>query len=53
MIWAYVSIAPLSGLVAEPLANWWWADPAAALFIAAFAVSEERKSWRGERCECC
>ena len=53
MICAYMSIALLGGLLLNALANWWWADPAAALVIAAFAVNEGRKSWRGERCECC
>lgn len=30
------------------VAGLWWADPAAALFIAAVAVKEGRESWRGE-----
>jgi divalent metal cation (Fe/Co/Zn/Cd) transporter len=47
---AYLSVALLIGLLANALAGWWWADPAAALVIAAFAVSEGRESWRGEGC---
>jgi divalent metal cation (Fe/Co/Zn/Cd) transporter len=52
---AYLSIALLVGLLANAVAGWWWADPAAALFIAAVAVKEGRESWRGEGCAegCC
>jgi divalent metal cation (Fe/Co/Zn/Cd) transporter len=52
---AYLSIALLIGLVLNAAAGWWWADPAAALFIAAVAVKEGRESWRGEGCAegCC
>jgi divalent metal cation (Fe/Co/Zn/Cd) transporter len=53
MICAYMSVALLVGLSLNALAGWWWADPAAALIIAGFAVHEGRESWRGERCECC
>ena len=35
MICAYLSIALLVGLLANALAGWWWADPVAALVIAA------------------
>jgi divalent metal cation (Fe/Co/Zn/Cd) transporter len=47
---AYLSIALLLGLGANALAGWWWADPIAALAIAAVAVREGRASWRGEGC---
>jgi divalent metal cation (Fe/Co/Zn/Cd) transporter len=50
---AYLSIALLFGLGANALLGWWWADPIAALFIAAVAVREGRESWKGESCECC
>jgi divalent metal cation (Fe/Co/Zn/Cd) transporter len=50
MLCAYLSIALLIGLLANALAGWWWADPAAALVIAAVAVKEGRDSWRGEGC---
>jgi divalent metal cation (Fe/Co/Zn/Cd) transporter len=53
MICAYLSIALLFGLLANALLGWWWADPAAALVIAAVAVREGRESWRGESCDCC
>ena len=47
---AYLSIALLVGLGANALAGWWWADPLAALVIAAVALKEGRESWRGEGC---
>jgi len=50
---AYLSIALLIGLGANALFGWWWADPIAALAIAAVAVREERESWRGDSCDCC
>jgi divalent metal cation (Fe/Co/Zn/Cd) transporter len=53
MICAYLSIALLVGLLANALLGWWWADPGAALVIAAVAAREGRESWRGETCDCC
>jgi len=52
---AYLSIALLLGLGANAVLGWWWADPLAALIIAAVAVKEGRESWRGEGCAdgCC
>jgi divalent metal cation (Fe/Co/Zn/Cd) transporter len=50
MVCAYLSIALLIGLGANALFGWWWADPAAALVIAAVAVREGLESWRGENC---
>jgi divalent metal cation (Fe/Co/Zn/Cd) transporter len=50
MLCAYLSIALLTGLLANALAGWWWADPLAALTIAAVALSEGRKTWRGDGC---
>ena len=50
MLCAYLSLALLAGLLANALAGWWWADPAAALAIAAIALREGRESWRGEGC---
>src|SRR5207245_5367423 len=35
IICAYLSVALLFGLLANAVAGWWWADPAAALIIAA------------------
>jgi divalent metal cation (Fe/Co/Zn/Cd) transporter len=53
MICAYLSVALLVGLLANALAGWWWADPAAALVIAAVAGWEGVESWRGEECRDC
>jgi divalent metal cation (Fe/Co/Zn/Cd) transporter len=50
MICAYLSVALLVGLLANAILGWWWADPVAALVIAAVAVKEGRESWRGEGC---
>jgi divalent metal cation (Fe/Co/Zn/Cd) transporter len=47
---AYLSIALLLGLGANALFGWWWADPVAALVVAAVAVREGRASWRGDGC---
>jgi divalent metal cation (Fe/Co/Zn/Cd) transporter len=52
-ICAYLSIALLAGLLANALAGWWWADPAAALAIAALAAKEGLDSWHGKSCDCC
>jgi divalent metal cation (Fe/Co/Zn/Cd) transporter len=53
MICAYLSVALLVGLLANALAGWWWADPVAALAIAAVAVKEGRNAWGGKSCGCC
>ena len=53
MICAYLSIALLFGLLANALLGWWWADPIAALVIAAIAAKEGIESSRGESCDCC
>jgi divalent metal cation (Fe/Co/Zn/Cd) transporter len=50
---AYLSVALLAGLLLNAVWGLWWADPAAALVIAAVAVKEGRDSWQGERCDCC
>ena len=55
MICAYLSVALLVGLGANALLGWWWADPLSGLVIAAVALREGRKSWRGDACGggCC
>ena len=53
MICAYLSVALLVGLLLNAVAGLWWADPAAALVIAAVALREARESWRGQSCDCC
>jgi len=50
LLCAYLSVALLIGLGANALVGWWWADPVAALVIAAVAAREGRESWRGEGC---
>jgi divalent metal cation (Fe/Co/Zn/Cd) transporter len=47
---AYLSVTLLLGLGTNALFGWWWADPVAALVIAAVALREGRSSWRGEGC---
>jgi divalent metal cation (Fe/Co/Zn/Cd) transporter len=47
---AYLSVALLVGLLLNAVWGLWWADPAAALVIAAVAVREGRESWRGDGC---
>jgi len=42
--------ALLLGLLANLALGWWWADPTAALVIAAVAVKEGRDAWRGDTC---
>jgi divalent metal cation (Fe/Co/Zn/Cd) transporter len=46
----YLSAAVLAGLVANAVAGWWWADPAAALVVAAVALREGAETWHGEKC---
>jgi divalent metal cation (Fe/Co/Zn/Cd) transporter len=53
MVCAYLSIALLVGLLANALLGWWWADPIAALAIAAVAAREGLESWRSKSCDCC
>lgn len=47
---SYMAGTLLAGLLANALLSWWWADPVAALGIAAFALNEARNSWRGRQC---
>jgi divalent metal cation (Fe/Co/Zn/Cd) transporter len=52
----YLSAVLLVGLLASSLFGWSWADPVAALVIAAVAVKEGRDAWRGDACcgdACC
>jgi divalent metal cation (Fe/Co/Zn/Cd) transporter len=47
---AYLSASTLAGLAANAAFGWWWADPLAALVIAAVALREGREAWRGDSC---
>ena len=46
----YLSVVLLTGLVLNATFGWWWADPLAALVIAALAVREGVEAWRGDGC---
>ena len=50
---AYLSAILLGGLILNATVGWWWADPIAALAIAALAINEGREAWQGEACEDC
>jgi divalent metal cation (Fe/Co/Zn/Cd) transporter len=50
---AYLSAILLGGLILNATVGWWWADPIAALAIAALAANEGRQAWRGETCDHC
>lgn len=52
LICAYLAVAVLGGLLANTLLGAWWLDPAVALGIAALAITEGRRAWRGESCRC-
>lgn len=46
----WLSIIGLCGIGLNALLGWWWADPMAALGMAALLVREGRGAWRGEAC---
>ena len=50
LICAWLSAVLLIGLLLNSLLGWTWADPLAALVIAAFAVKEGVEAWRGDAC---
>lgn len=52
---ALMSAVLLVGLLLNALLGWWWADPGAALGIAALAAVEARRTWTAESLEdtCC
>jgi hypothetical protein len=50
LLCTYLSAVLLVGLAANAMLGWWWADPTAALVIAAVAVKEGRQAWRGDAC---
>lgn len=50
LLCTYLSGVLLVGLAVNSLFGWWWADPVAALVVAAVAVKEGREAWRGDGC---
>jgi divalent metal cation (Fe/Co/Zn/Cd) transporter len=50
LLCTYLSGVLLAGLLVNSLFGWAWADPIAALVIAAVAVKEGREAWRGDTC---
>ncbi|OKK04579.1 cobalt transporter [Streptomyces sp. CB03234] len=50
LLCTYLSAVLLVGLAANTTLGWAWADPLAALAIAAIAVKEGRRAWRGDGC---
>jgi divalent metal cation (Fe/Co/Zn/Cd) transporter len=50
LLCTYLSAVLLVGLVLNATLGWGWADPIAALVIAAVAVREGVEAWKGEGC---
>jgi len=50
LLCTYLSAILLAGLVLNSLWGWSWADPVAALGIAAIATREGLNAWRGDTC---
>ena len=50
LLCTYLSAVLLVGLVLNSTLGWSWADPLAALVIAAVAVREGIEAWRGDAC---
>ncbi|GGL19020.1 hypothetical protein GCM10011588_36980 [Nocardia jinanensis] len=50
LLCTYLSAVLLVGLLLNSLFGWSWADPIAALLIAAIAVKEGRNAWKGDTC---
>jgi divalent metal cation (Fe/Co/Zn/Cd) transporter len=46
----WLSVAALVGVGLNGLLGWWWADPVAALAIAALIAREGRDAWHGKAC---
>jgi divalent metal cation (Fe/Co/Zn/Cd) transporter len=50
LLCTYLSAVLLVGLLLNSLLGWSWADPIAALVIAAVAVREGAQAWKGDSC---
>lgn len=53
MLCTYLSAIVLIGLLLNALLGWSWADPVAAMVVAAVAAREGIEAWRGEQCDDC
>ncbi len=53
LLCTYLSAILLVGLLLNATLGWSWADPIAALIIAAVALREGLEAWRGEHCDDC
>lgn len=49
----WLSAVLLAGLGLNALFGWWWADPVAALGVAAAALREGRESWHADTADHC
>lgn len=50
LLCTYLSVAVLAGLVLNSALGWWWADPVAALALAAVATREGMQARGGDLC---
>ncbi|MEU9200344.1 cation transporter [Streptomyces sp. DT224] len=50
LLCTYLSAVLLAGLIVNATLGWTWADPIAALVIAAVALKEGRDAWQGKGC---
>jgi divalent metal cation (Fe/Co/Zn/Cd) transporter len=50
LLCTYLSAVLLAGLLLNSLLGWSWADPLAAIVIAAIAVREGMNAWTGDAC---
>ncbi len=50
LLCTYLSGVLLIGLLLNSTLGWSWADPIAALIIAAVAIKEGREAWKGDSC---
>ncbi len=41
-----LSVVALTGLVANAVLDWWWADPVAALGLSGLIATEGRRTWK-------
>ena len=50
LLCTYLSAVLLVGLALNAMLGWSWADPLAALAIAAIAIKEGLSAWQGDAC---